>query len=89
MGWTQACQVIDLLRKRLGLEEFFTIEKVFEREVGIEGVEIIGYEDGTVFTKTVSSVVKCELVIRKKEIIRKLNQYIGASKIKNIKIKIE
>jgi hypothetical protein len=90
MSWAKASEVIDLLRKRLGLEEeFFIVERVWNKEVGIEGVEITGYKNGTVFTKTQSSVGVSELTFRKKEIIKKLNQYIGIQKIKNIKVRIE
>ncbi|MCA6071932.1 MAG: DUF721 domain-containing protein [Endomicrobium sp.] len=88
MVWTQAAEIINLLRKRLGMEEeFFTVEKVWQKEVGIDGIEITGYKNGVIFTKTQSSVASCELTLRKKEIIKKINQYIGSSKIKDIKIK--
>jgi hypothetical protein len=90
MAWTQAAEIIKLLRKQLGLEEeFFTVEKVWKKEVGIDSIEITGYKNGVIFTKTLSSVASYELTVRKKEIIKKLNQYIGGSKIKNIRIKIE
>ncbi|GHT75109.1 hypothetical protein AGMMS50222_05480 [Endomicrobiia bacterium] len=91
MTWTQAAETIDLLMKRLGLyEELFIVQKVWKREVDIDGVEIAGYKNGVIFTKTLSSVANYELTVRKKEIIKKLNQYIvGSPKIKNIKIKIE
>ncbi|GHT53764.1 hypothetical protein AGMMS50233_00380 [Endomicrobiia bacterium] len=90
MAWTQAAETINLLRKKLGLyEEFFIVQKVWKREVGIDCVEIAGYKNGIIFTKTLSSVANYELTVRKKEIIKKLNQYIGSPKIKNIKIKIE
>jgi hypothetical protein len=88
--WTSSSEIIDILRKRFGLNEvFFIVEKVWCKEIGIEGVEISGYKNGTIFTKTQSSVAGYELTVRKKEIIKKLNQYIVSSKIKNIKIKIE
>jgi hypothetical protein len=90
MSWTKASEIIELLRKKLGLEEdFFTVGKVWAKEVGIEGIEITGYKNGTIFTKTQSSVAVSELNLRKKEILKNLNQYIGSQKIKNIKIKIE
>ncbi|MDR0977698.1 MAG: DUF721 domain-containing protein [Endomicrobium sp.] len=90
MTLTKANEIINIIRERLGLvEEFFTIEHVWNKEVGIDDIEIIGYKNGTVFTKTQSSVAVSELNFRKKEIIKKLNQYIGSTKIKNIKIKIE
>lgn len=90
MAWTQATKIINSLRKRLGLEEeFFTIEKVWQKEVGIEGVEIVGYKNGVILAKTQSSVASYELFLRKKEIIKRINQYIGSSKIKNITVKVE
>ncbi|MCA6071353.1 MAG: DUF721 domain-containing protein [Endomicrobium sp.] len=88
MTWTRAAEIINLLRKQLGLgEEFFAVEKVWQKEVGMDGIEITGYKNGVIFTKTQSSVACCELALRKKEIIKKINQYIGGSKIKDIKIK--
>lgn len=90
MSWISSRKVIGLLRKQLGLDDvFFTLEKVWDREVGVEGVEIIGYKNGTIFTQTQSSVANYELTIRKKEIVEKLNQYIGNTKIKNIKVSIK
>ncbi|MDR3092819.1 MAG: DUF721 domain-containing protein [Endomicrobium sp.] len=88
MAWTKAAEIINLLRKQLGLEEeFFTVRKIWQKEVGIDGIEITGYKNGVIFTKTQSSVASYELTLRKKEIIKKINQYIGSSKIKDIKIK--
>ncbi|MDR0956653.1 MAG: DUF721 domain-containing protein [Endomicrobium sp.] len=65
------------------------MQKVWKDKVGMNDAEITGYKNGVIFAKTVSSVVSYELMLRKKEIIKKLNQYIGIAKIKNIKIKIE
>jgi hypothetical protein len=90
MSWTKANEIIELLRKKFGLEEeFFTIERVWNKEVGIEGVEITRYRKGTIFAKTQSSVAVSELNFRKKGIIKKINQYIGSAKVKNIIVKIE
>jgi hypothetical protein len=90
VSWTQAEEIISLLKKKLGLDEdFFVIRKIWEKEIGINGVEISGYKDGTILAQTQSSAANFELTTRKKEIIRKLNQYIGSSKIKNIKVKIK
>ncbi|MDR2437315.1 MAG: DUF721 domain-containing protein [Endomicrobium sp.] len=90
MSWTKANEIIELVRKKFGLEEeFFTIEHVWNKEVDIEGVAITGYRKGTIFAKTQSSVAVSELNFRKKGIINKINQYIGSAKVKNIKINIE
>jgi hypothetical protein len=90
MVWTDAHNIISLLKKRFGLEEeFFTIHKAWTDEIGITEAKITGYKNGVIFIKTISSVISYELMLRKKEIIKKLNQYVGIAKIKNIKIKIE
>ncbi|MDR1511723.1 MAG: hypothetical protein LBS15_03010 [Endomicrobium sp.] len=90
MSWTPSEEIINLLREQLGLDDvFFTLEKVWDREVGIEGVEITGYKNGTIFARTQSSVANYEITIRKGEIVKRLNQYISGQKIKNIKISIK
>jgi hypothetical protein len=89
MAWTQAYDIINALRRKLGLEhEFFAITKVWAKEVGIDGIDITGYKNGTIFAKTQSSVAVYELNLRKKEIIIRLNQYVGQTLIKDIKVKI-
>lgn len=86
---TEVSQIMDELKKTLGLDEdFFIVTKVWEKEVGVEGVEICGYKDGTIFAQTKYSAALHEITLRKKEIVKKLNQYIGIKKIKNIKIEI-
>ncbi|MDR2399872.1 MAG: DUF721 domain-containing protein [Endomicrobium sp.] len=90
MSWTKASEIVELLRKRVGLEEeFFTVERVWSKEVGIESISLTGYKNGTIFAKTQSSVAVSELNFSKKKIINKINQYIGSAKIKDIKVKIE
>jgi hypothetical protein len=90
MSLTRSVEIISLLKKKLGLnEDFFTVRKIWEKEIGIDSIEIVGYKSGTIFVQTESSVASFELTARKKEIIKKLNQYIGSSKIKNIKIEIK
>jgi hypothetical protein len=90
MPWTRSKEIISLLKKNLGLDEdFFTVRKIWEKEVGIGSIEIVGYKSGTIFVQTESSAASFELTVRKKEVIKKLNQYIGSLKIKNIKVKIE
>jgi hypothetical protein len=90
VSWTRSEEVIILLKKKLGLEEdFFTIRKIWEKEIGIGDAEICGYKSGVIFVQTQSSAASFELTARKKEIIKKLNQYIGSSKIENIRVKIK
>jgi hypothetical protein len=90
MPWTRSKEIISSLRSELGLDEdFFTVKKIWEKEVGMCGIEIDGYRNGTIFVQTESSAANFELTVRKKEIIKKLNQYISSSKIKDIKVKIK
>jgi hypothetical protein len=90
MSLVRAGEVINILKKRLGLDEtFFIVEKIWGKEVGMEDINITGYKNGVIFTQTHSSVASYELTVRKNEIIKKLNQYFGSKKIKNIKVKIE
>ena len=87
---TDISEVMDALKKQLGLDEdFFTIIKVWEKELGIEDVEINGYKNGVIYALTDSSVAINEIMIRKKEILKKLNQYLGSKKLKNISVKIK
>ncbi|MDR1418212.1 MAG: DciA family protein [Endomicrobium sp.] len=90
MSLVQASDIINLLKKKLGLDdEFFTITKVWHKEVGIDGLDIVSYRNGIIFAQTQSSVASFEFNLRKKEIIKKLNQYVGKVVVKNIKVKIE
>jgi hypothetical protein len=89
MSFVHSKNIITPLRKRYGLDDvFFIIEKIWLREIYIDGANFVGYKDGVVFIATQSTAVCCELRIRKKEIIKTLNQYIGDSRIKDIKTRI-
>ncbi|MDR2860543.1 MAG: DUF721 domain-containing protein [Elusimicrobiota bacterium] len=90
MAFFSSAQLIENLKKEIGLDvDFVTIIKVWNNEICIDKTEIIGYKSGTIFASTKSSAALAEVSLRKKEIIKKLNQYLGISKIKNIKITIQ
>ena len=87
---TPVADILEPIKKMLGLDEdFFAVMKVWDKEIGINGAEVCGYKDGTIFAQTQYNAVINEILIRKKEIINKLNQYIGSQKIKNIKVTIK
>jgi hypothetical protein len=89
MGFSSSSQIIETLKKQLGLDvDFFTVLKIWEKEVGVQDVDIYGYKNGTIMTMAYSGVAANEINLRKKEIIKKMNQYLGEKKIKNIKVKI-
>jgi hypothetical protein len=90
MPFTEASKIMEAIKKELGLDEdFFIVAKVWEKELGIEGVEISGYKNGVIYALTDSSAAINEIMIRKKEILKKLNQYTGGGKLKNIIVKIK
>jgi len=87
---TTVSEILEPIKKELGLDEdFFTVAKVWDKELGIEGVEIAGFKSGTIFAQTASSAAVNDIMIRKKEILKKLNQYLGKTKLKNIKVSIK
>ena len=87
---TEVSGVITEVKKQLGLDEaFFTVAKVWDKEVGVDSVEISGFKDGVIYAQTPYSAALHEVTLRKKELINKFNQYVGAKKIKNIKIEIK
>jgi len=86
---TEVSSIMDAIKKQLGLDEdFFTVAKIWEKELGSD-IKICGYKDGVIYAQTPYSTALHEATVRKKEIINKLNQYIGARKIKNIKLEIK
>jgi hypothetical protein len=90
MAFSSGAQIIENLKKILGIDlDFLTIAKVWEKEVGMEKTEICGYKNGTIIVQAQSGVALTEINLRKKEIIKRMNQYLGENKIKNIKIIIQ
>jgi hypothetical protein len=90
MGFSHIAQIMNELKKQLGMDaDFFTIAKVWNHEVNIASTQICGYKNGTIIAQTQSSTALAEINLRKKEIIKKMNQYLGETKIKNIKITIK
>ena len=82
--------VLEIVKKQLGIDEsFFVIFNVWDKEIGIEGAEVAGFKDGVIFVQTPYSAVQYDINLRKKDIIKRLNQYVGSNKIKNIKVEIK
>jgi hypothetical protein len=89
MAWAKSGEIIKTLRKQLGIDEkFFIIEKIWEKTVGIEDIELFGCKKEIIFAETSSSSANNEFLIRKKEIIKKINQYLD-KKIKDIRVEIK
>lgn len=82
--------VINQLKKQLGLDDnYYVLISVWEKEVGNDKVELNGFKDGTVFAKTESAVYLHDFNLRKRQLIKRLNQYFGKTVIKNIKCEIK
>ena len=74
----------------LGLNnDYFVIMSRWEQEVGNKKVVLNGCKDGIVFTVTSSAVYLNDFNLRKRQIINRLNQYLGSKKIKDIKCEIK
>lgn len=82
--------IMDILKKTLGIgEEYSVIIAVWQQEIGNDKVTLCGYKNGTLFAQAPSTIYINDLNLRKKQIIQKINQYLGKSFIKNIKCEIK
>jgi endonuclease IV len=82
--------VINQLKKQLGLDDnYYVLISVWEKEIGNNKVELNGFKDGTVFAKTESAVYLHDFNLKKKQLIKRLNQYFGKTVVKNIKCEIK
>ncbi|MDR2192137.1 MAG: DUF721 domain-containing protein [Endomicrobium sp.] len=87
---TAVSSVIETIKQELGLDEdFFVIAKVWEKETGSQTIELCGFKNGVLYAQTPYSAALNDIMLRKKEIINRLNQYLSRKKIKNIKIEIK
>jgi len=82
--------IMKILKEHLGIgEEYSVIIAVWQQEIGNNKVELCGYKSGTLFASAPSTAYINDLNLRKKQIIKKINQYLGKNLIKNIKCEIK
>lgn len=82
--------VINQLKKQLGLDDnYYVLISVWEKEVGNNKVELNGFKNGIVFARTESAVYLHDFNLRKRQLIKRLNQYFGKTVVKNIKCEIK
>ena len=82
--------ILEPLKKQLGIDEsFFIVASVWDKEIDPESAQFYGFKDGVVFAQTQYSAVQYDINLRKKDIINKLNQYIGKPAVKDIKVEIK
>ena len=90
MEFTEVSSIIKKLSDKLGLnDDYFIIMSKWQQEVGNSKVELNGFKDGTIFASAKSAVYVNDLNLRKRQIINKLNQYLGRKIVKNIKCEIK
>ena len=87
--FNESSDVLMKIARFIGLtDEYFIIMSRWEQEVGNKKVVLNGYKDGTILAATSSAVYLNDFNLRKRQIINRLNQYLGGNKIKNIKCEI-
>lgn len=90
MEFTEVSEVLKNISKKLGLDDnYFIIMSKWQQEIGHNKIELNGFKDGIIFASTKSAVYLNDLNLRKRQIINKLNQYLGKKIIKNIKCEIK
>lgn len=93
MAFSNAGSIIDLLRQQLGLnEKSYAIIKIWEKEIGniAKDAVLTGIKGGILIVEVTSNVHLQELSLRKREILRKMNQYFGNEKVvRDIKLKLK
>ncbi len=87
--FSEVSSVIKELAEKIGLtDEYFIIMSRWEQEVGNKKVVLNGCKNGVIMAATNSAVYLNDFNLRKRQIIRRLNQYLGGKKIKDIKCEI-
>jgi spore maturation protein SpmB len=88
MAFKEVSEIIKSIQKKIGLtDELFVILKVWEH-LNIGGSRAVGLKNTTLVVEADAAIIAGEILNSKRQIIAKLNQYIGSGKIKNIKINI-
>ena len=90
MEFTEVSSIIKQISDKLGLnDDYFIIMSKWQQELGNNKIELSGFKDGVIFASAKSAVYINDLNLRKRQIINKLNQYLGKKLIKNIKCEIK
>ena len=90
MEFTEVSSIIKQISDKLGLnDDYFIIMSKWQQELGNNKIELSGFKDGVLFASAKSAVYVNDLNLRKRQIINKLNQYLGKKLIKNIKCEIK
>ena len=86
MEFTEVSSILKQISDDLGLNDtYYVIMSKWKQEVGNDKIELNGFKDGKIFASTKSAVYLNDFNLRKRQIINKLNQYLGRKVVKNIK----
>ena len=93
MAFKSSAAIVEILKQQLGLnEDMLTVLKIWDNELGhlSKHAAIAGFKKGQVFVDVTSSACMQELIIRKKELMKNINQRFGEKKVvKDIKLKLK
>jgi len=92
MAFTRSEEIIEALRRQLGLDEkTYAIMRAWEREAGAFApyAELAGIKKGTLVIEVTTPVHFQELTLRRRELLDKVNQYLGQKVIKNIRFQLK
>jgi hypothetical protein len=90
MDLVEVSSLLPKIKKSIGLDDnYFIIISKWQQEVGNNKVILNGFKNGILFATTVSAIYLNDFNLRKRQIINRLNQYLGSKVIKNIKCEIK
>lgn len=90
MDLVEVSSLLPKIKKSIGLDDnYFIIISKWQQEVGNNKVILNGFKNGILFATTVSAIYLNDFNLRKRQIINRLNQYLGNKVIKNIKCEIK
>ena len=90
MDLIEVSSLLPKIKKTIGLDDnYFIIMSRWQQEVGNNKVILNGFKNGVLFATTISAVYLNDFNLRKRQIINRLNQYLGNKVVKNIKCEIK
>ncbi len=90
MDLIEVSSLLPKIKKNIGLDDnYFIIMSKWQQEVGNNKVILNGFKNGILHVTTVSAAHLNDFNLRKRQIINRLNQYLGKKVIKNIKCEIK
>jgi hypothetical protein len=89
-GFTKSDKIVEALLKKYGLNETdFSLYDIFENEIGSElgkYVQMVGKKGKSLLVKIENSVYHQEFLMRKKEILKRINDCYGEKIVEDIKV---